>query len=139
MMDQMNRFREQREPSDASQKRVCLAWREEDEPESVVPDVSLTRSRDGSTGTATFRFARPRVLKFNDVWDNGLITGLYLRDEEGALQTTDLSIEFEGGRPMNMVCVLVLKNKDEWNRFMRFMKRYAEANEMAFAGAGDEE
>ena len=28
--------------------------------EDVIPDVRLTRSRDGSTGTATFRFANPK-------------------------------------------------------------------------------
>ena len=31
--------------------------------EDVIPDVRLTRSRDGSTGTATFRFANPKVLE----------------------------------------------------------------------------
>ena len=31
--------------------------------EDVIPDVRLTRSRDGSTGTATFRFANPQVLR----------------------------------------------------------------------------
>ena len=29
----------------------------------LLPDVRLTRSRDGSTGTATFRFANPQVLE----------------------------------------------------------------------------
>jgi hypothetical protein len=31
-------------------------------PEPVVPDVSLTRSRDGSTGVATFTFDNPSFL-----------------------------------------------------------------------------
>ena len=30
--------------------------------EKVLPDVRLTRSRDGSTGTATFRFKNPNIL-----------------------------------------------------------------------------
>ena len=30
--------------------------------EKVLPDVLLTRSRDGSTGTATFRFKNPNIL-----------------------------------------------------------------------------
>ena len=112
---------------------VNITFREEsDAAEPCVPDVSLTRSRDGSTGTATFRFERPRVLSFNDVWDNGLITGIYLSDEEGALQSTDLSVEFVDGRPQTLVALVVLKSPDEWNRFMRFMKRYAETNDLAF-------
>ena len=47
----------------------------------------LTRSRDGSTGTATFKFERPSVLSLHDVWDNGLVTGLWLQDEEGSLHS----------------------------------------------------
>jgi photosystem II protein len=27
-----------------------------------MPDIRLTRSRDGSTGTATFRFTNPNIL-----------------------------------------------------------------------------
>ena len=30
--------------------------------ETTLPDVRLTRSRDGSTGTATFRFKNPNIL-----------------------------------------------------------------------------
>jgi photosystem II protein len=30
--------------------------------ETVLPDVRLTRSRDGSTGTATFKFKNPNIL-----------------------------------------------------------------------------
>ena len=30
--------------------------------EKVLPDVRLTRSRDGSTGTATFLFTQPMIL-----------------------------------------------------------------------------
>ena len=33
--------------------------------EKIVPDVRLTRSRDGSTGTATFRFKNPNILDKN--------------------------------------------------------------------------
>ena len=31
--------------------------------EDVIPDFRLTISRDCSTGTATFRFANPKVLE----------------------------------------------------------------------------
>jgi photosystem II protein len=36
--------------------------------EDIVPDVRLTRSRDGSTGTATFRFSNPKVLERYHYW-----------------------------------------------------------------------
>ena len=54
--------------------------------EKVLPDVRLTRSRDGSTGTATFRFKNPNILDKNTAKE-GEITGMYLIDEEGILET----------------------------------------------------
>jgi hypothetical protein len=54
-------------------------------PENCVPDVRLTRSRDGSSGAATFFFENPDVFEANGA--QGDITGLYLSDEEGVLST----------------------------------------------------
>jgi photosystem II 13kDa protein len=121
---------------DSGSQTATVAWREEDAAETVVPSVSLTRSRDGSTGTATFTFDEPKVLSLNDVWDCGLITGLWLRDKEGVLVSTDLDARFEFGRPKQLVAILVLKSRAEWDRFMRFMARYAETNELSFESAG---
>lgn len=115
--------------------QASVSWRQEDPAETVVPSVSLTRSRDGSTGTATFTFDQPSVLSVNDVWDRGLITGLWLRDEEGELVSSDLECVFEYGKPKQLVAIMVLKNRAEWERFMRFMERYAETNELSFASA----
>lgn len=125
------------EPGIPEPPTASVAWREEDAAEKVVPSVSLTRSRDGTTGTATFTFDEPTVLSLNDVWNCGLITGLWLRDEEGVLVSTDLDAVFEFGRPKQLVAILVLKSCAEWDRFMRFMARYAESNELSFESAGD--
>ena len=118
-------------PSDAP---VNITWRKDDRfAEGVVPSVSLTRSRDRSTGTATFRFERANVLSMNNVWNFGLITGIYLQDEEGlASSSTDLKVNFDKGQPKELVAILVLKSPAEWERFMRFMRRYAAANELEF-------
>ena len=99
-----------------------------------MPSVA-PRSRDGSTGTATFTFDQPSVLSVNDVWDRGLITGLWLRDEEGELVSSDLECVFEYGKPKQLVAIMVLKNRAEWERFIRFMERNAETNELSFASA----
>ena len=114
---------------------ATLAFRQDGEPETQVPDVALTRSRDGSTGTVTFRFKKASVLTMNNVWNNGLITGLWLQDEEGQLSTEDVSVTFGRGKPSGVIAILVLKSSTEWERFMRFMKRYAEANDLGFASA----
>ena len=82
-------------------------------------EVSLTRSRDGTTGTATFRFEFPKVFGLNDVWENGLITGLWLRDEEGEISTRDLDLTFKDGRPTDLTAILVLKSPAEWEPYFR--------------------
>lgn len=63
--------------------------------ETSVPDVKLTRSRDGSSGTAIFYFENPDVFEMQSDGKGGDITGMYLSDEEGTLQTVrdrDLSM-----------------------------------------------
>nr|AOM68111.2 photosystem II protein W [Rhodochaete parvula]ARO91291.1 photosystem II reaction center protein W [Rhodochaete parvula] len=102
--------------------------------EEVVPDINLTRSRDGSTGTATFRFANPKVLESSST-DQGEITGMFLVDEEGKLVTRDVNALFINGKPQAIEAVYVIKNPDDWDRFMRFMERYAKDNNLTFTKA----
>lgn len=63
--------------------------------EPCIPDVKLTRSRDGSSGTATFIFSRPSVFEAGN--DLGEITGLYMNDDEGTLNTVDVQAKFVNG------------------------------------------
>nr|QCI08079.1 photosystem II protein W [Plumaria plumosa] len=102
--------------------------------ETVVPSVQLTRSRDGSTGTATFRFNEPDIIK-SGMAEQGDIKGMYLRDEEGSLMTKDVNAKFVNGRPKGIECVYIIKNPQEWDRFMRFMERYAQNNNLSFTKA----
>eukprot|EP00951_Prasinocladus_malaysianus_P004101 scaffold28986_cov30-Prasinocladus_malaysianus.AAC.1 len=60
--------------------------------EPCVPDVKLTRSRDGSQGTATFRFTQPSVFEAGN--ELGEITGLYMIDDEGTLTSVDVNAKF---------------------------------------------
>jgi photosystem II protein len=99
--------------------------------EDVVPDVRLTRSRDGSTGTATFRFLNPRVLELEN--QKGVITGMYLIDEEGQIITRDVNARFVNGRPQGIEAVHVMQDKESWDRFMRFMERYSANNGLTFS------
>lgn len=102
--------------------------------EEVVPDVRLTRSRDGNTGTATFRFTNPKVLD-NSTSEQGEITGMYLVDEEGQLNTKDVNAKFINGKPQAIEAIYVIKSPQDWDRFMRFMERYALNNGLTFTKA----
>lgn len=102
--------------------------------EKVLPDVRLTRSRDGSTGTATFRFKNPNILDKIPP-KRGEITGMYLIDNEGVLETRDICAYFVNGKPDSLVSIYVMKSNQDWDRFMRFMQKYSEKNGLSFTKA----
>lgn len=98
--------------------------------EEVVPDVRLTRSRDGSNGTATFYFQNPKVLSSGSVEE---ITGMYMIDEEGVLTTREVKGKFVNGKPQALEVSYLMRSEDEWDRFMRFMERYGETHGLEFS------
>jgi photosystem II protein len=102
--------------------------------EKILPDIRLTRSRDGSTGTATFRFKNANILD-KSLALNGEITGMYMIDEEGVLETRDVSARFVNGKPQIVESIYIMKSPEAWDRFMRFMRRYGENNGLIFTKA----
>ncbi|KAJ6852039.1 photosystem II reaction center PSB28 protein, chloroplastic [Iris pallida] len=98
--------------------------------EQTVPDVRLTKSRDGTNGVATFIFDEPSV--FDSSGELGEITGFYMIDEEGVLQSVDVSAKFVNGKPARIEAKYIMRTPREWDRFMRFMERYSEANGLQF-------
>mmetsp|Transcript_15243 Transcript_15243/g.38777 ORF Transcript_15243/g.38777 Transcript_15243/m.38777 type:complete len:198 (+) Transcript_15243:235-828(+) len=104
--------------------------------ESVVPDVKLTRSRDGSNGQATFVFENPTIFENDsEIVAKGEITGLYMTDEEGRIQTLDVVAKFLDGKPYKIEAVYTMKSQMQWDRFMRFMERYSNENGLALSKA----
>ncbi|MEI6441858.1 MAG: photosystem II reaction center protein Psb28 [Nostocales cyanobacterium ELA583] len=93
--------------------------------EAVVPDVRLTRAKTGESGTATFVFINPQILAQDGKEE---VTGMYLIDEEGEIVIKEVQGKFVNGKPESLEAVYVMKSNDEWDRFMRFMNRYAEKN-----------
>ncbi|CAI0386249.1 unnamed protein product [Linum tenue] len=98
--------------------------------EQTIPDVKLTKSRDGTNGMAIFNFEQPSV--FDSSGELGDITGFFMIDEEGVLQSVDVSAKFVNGKPARIEAKYVMRTPREWDRFMRFMERYANANGLQF-------
>ncbi|MDB9375259.1 photosystem II reaction center protein Psb28 [Nodularia sphaerocarpa] len=97
--------------------------------EEVTPEVRLTRSRTGDSGTATFIFTNPQILAEGS---SDEVTGMYLIDEEGEIVTREVKGKFVNGKAEGLEAVYVMKSAEEWDRFMRFMERYAEENDLGF-------
>ncbi|KAJ4851338.1 Photosystem II reaction center psb28 protein, chloroplastic [Turnera subulata] len=98
--------------------------------ELTIPNVNLTKSRDGTNGVATFIFDEPSV--FDSSGELGEITGFYMIDEEGVLQSVDVSAKFVNGKPARIEAKYIMRTPRDWDRFMRFMERYANANGLEF-------
>ena len=102
----------------------------EDVAEPCVPEIRLTRSRDGRTGQAFFSFDQPDALSQEG---KGEITGMFLIDEEGELASREVKARFLNGNPSAIEATYVWKNEQEFQRFMRFAKRYASCHGMGYS------
>lgn len=102
--------------------------------EVTIPMVNITRSRDGSTGTATFIFENPDIF-YKILGTENEITGMFLIDNEGTLTTRDITAKFIQGKPKLIQATYIIKNAEAWDRFMRFMERYAAENQLTFIRA----
>jgi photosystem II reaction center protein Psb28 len=81
---------------------------------------------------ATFVFKNPSVFEADNML--GEITGLYMIDEEGEIASVDVNAKFVNGKPDAIEAKHVMRSAFEWDRFMRFMERYAEDNGLGFQG-----
>jgi photosystem II 13kDa protein len=94
-------------------------------------DVKMTRAKDGSNGTATFIFKEPKCTnEENQALTD--ITGMFMIDDEGELVTRNVNAKFINGKPAGIEAIYIINSPQEWERFLRFMNRYAEANGMDF-------
>ncbi|KAF6256741.1 photosystem II subunit 28 [Scenedesmus sp. NREL 46B-D3] len=98
--------------------------------EPTVPDVTLKRARSGTSGQALFVFENPSIFQASS--ELGDITGLFMIDDEGTLSTTDVKAKFINGKPQAIEAKYAMRSQFEWDRFIRFMDRYAESNGMGF-------
>ncbi|KAK4407274.1 Photosystem II reaction center PSB28 protein, chloroplastic [Sesamum angolense] len=78
--------------------------------EQTIPDVKLTKSRDGTNGMAIFTFTEPSVFDSSSVV--GDITGFYMIDEEGVLQSVDVNAKFVNGKPAGVEAKYVMRTHE---------------------------
>lgn len=96
--------------------------------EEVVPDVRLTRARDGNSGQAMFYFDNPKIVQEGNLE----VTGMYMIDEEGEIVTRDVNAKFINGQPVAIEATYTMRSPQEWDRFIRFMDRYAASHGLGF-------
>ena len=98
--------------------------------EPVVPEIRLTRSKDGTTGQAFFIFDKPQALS---AIATGEITGMKMIDSEGELNTKEVKARFIDGKPTLLEAIYSWRNVDDFERFMRFANSYAKSNGLGYS------
>ncbi|MGA1265027.1 MAG: photosystem II reaction center protein Psb28, partial [Prochlorothrix sp.] len=60
------------------------------------------------------------------------ILGMFLIDDEGELVSRQVNGKFINGQAKGIEATYVMKSPEQWERFMRFMERYAKAHGLGF-------
>ena len=98
--------------------------------EPVIPEIRLTRSKDGTTGQAFFLFEKPQALSSIT---SGEITGMKMIDSEGEISTREVKVKFVDGDPIFLEAVYIWKSIPDFDRFMRFANTYAKSNGLGYS------
>ena len=111
-------------------KKIATIQFYEGTDEPVVPEIRLTRSKDGTTGQAFFLFKEPQALSSIT---SGEITGMKMIDSEGEILTREVKVKFIDGEPLFLEAVYIWKNITDFDRFMRFANSYAKSNGLGYS------
>ena len=86
------------------------------------PEVRLYRNIDGKKGQVIYKFHKPSSITLKDF---NTIQKMYLIDEEGELSTRKINLSISDNNIMEVKSTYSWNTEKEFERFMRFAKRYA--------------
>lgn len=103
----------------------------------ALDDISLRRKKVSGIRIIQLTFRELRAIEQFNSFRHRFSNSLKLVDEEGEITVTPSSVKFYFGGPEGdeferMECQIEIDQDDHWQRFMRFMQRYAEANGMVY-------
>lgn len=106
-------------------------------PEELT-NVSLRRKRFSGVRTVLLTFKELKSLENFNSFTKKFSKSINLIDAEGVISVQPDSVKFlfggaEGDEFQRLECEFEIEREDHWERFMRFMHRYAEANGMAYS------
>jgi photosystem II Psb28-2 protein len=106
-----------------------------------LSNVSLRRNRNSGVRSVLMTFNSLKALEKFNSFTKRSSNSMLLTDEEGVITVEPSSVQFlftgaEGDELQRVECQFEIEREDHWERFMRFMKRYAEANDMAYSETG---
>lgn len=99
--------------------------------EESSPIIKLTKSKNGNTGTATFIFNHPLIFSYKSLFPSS-IRAMHLIWETNHMETTDINIFFKNGRPFLIKSIFILRNSEEWFKFLSFINSYSQETGLTF-------
>ena len=93
--------------------------------EKDLPEIHLFRHHDGKKGQAIYKFKKPTTITLKNF---NSIKKMYLIDEEGELSTRKIDLSISDKKIMGVKSTYNWYSEKEFERFMRFAKRYANSH-----------
>ena len=102
-----------------------------------LSNVSLRRNKNTGVRNVLMSFDSLKAIERFQSFTTRTYGDLRLIDEEGEISVIPSSVKFifggdEGDEIKRVNCTFEIEQDDHWERFMRFMQRYAEANGMEY-------
>ena len=88
------------------------------------PEIRLYRNIDGKKGKAVYKFYKPTTITIKNF---KLIQKMYLIDSEGVLSTKKIDLSISKDYVKEVKSTYNWNTEKEFERFMRFASRYANA------------
>ena len=106
-----------------------------------ISNVSLRQDKATGARVVLLLFEQLKAIEQFQSFRSRFSKALKLTDSEGVITIEPSGVKFIFGGPegddlKQVECTLTIDREDYWERFMRFMHRYAEANGMAYGEPG---
>ena len=89
------------------------------------PEIRLFRNIDKKKGQVIYKFYKPSTITFENF---NSIQKMYLIDEEGEISTRRINLSISDIDIKEVKSTYIWNTEKEFERFMRFAKRYAESH-----------
>ncbi|MEM9539998.1 MAG: photosystem II reaction center protein Psb28 [Cyanobacteria bacterium P01_E01_bin.42] len=104
-----------------------------------LTNVRLRQGKETGVRNVLMFFRQMKALDILNSYTKQATGTLRLVDSEGEIDVTPSSVKIryggdEGDDLMGVECQIDIDRDDHWERLMRFLNRYAEANGMAYQG-----
>lgn len=109
-----------------------------------LSNVSLRRNKSTGVRSVVLFFDTLKALEKFNSFKKGFTGSLHLKDSEGEITVAKPSLKIvfggdDGDDLQRVECGFELEKEDHWERFMRFMHRYADANGMAYSDSSPDQ